>query len=114
VRVTGRTEDATRLKKCHSVRFAFPGVVKIENARRLVLGELLTRSIERSRRRLPMREAKVLSLRADTPTASGPEVPPGTEDEFYDEKGINWVGVCIAVVGLTLMVLSFMLGSQSL
>ena len=74
----------------------------------------MTRSIERSSRQLPAREAQALSLRAATLTASGPEVPRGAEDEFYDEKGITWVGVCIAVVGITLMTLSFILAGGSL
>ena len=79
-----------------------------------LLGELLTRSIERSRRQLPARETQALSLRADTFTTSDPEIPCGAEDELYDEKGINWVGIYIAVGGITLMVLSFMLGGESL
>ena len=74
----------------------------------------MTKSIERSRRQLPTREKQAPSLRADTFTASDPEVPCVTEDELYDENGINWVGIYIAVVGITLMVLSFMLRGESL
>ncbi|MBV9455092.1 MAG: hypothetical protein JOZ19_13400 [Rubrobacter sp.] len=73
----------------------------------------MTRAIGRSSRQLPTRETQRLSLRTDPLTVSSPEVPRGVDAESYNEKAINWVGVCIAVVGITLMVLSFMLGDGS-
>lgn len=73
----------------------------------------MTKAIGRIRKQLPTHEVQPLSLRTDTLTASGPEVPCEADAEFYNEKGINWVGVCIAVVGITLMALSFVLGDAS-
>ena len=75
--------------------------------------ELLTRSIERSRGSLPTHEKHVLNLKEDRPRLPAPKYREEQKMAPHDEEETRWAGVFIAVVGVTLMALSFALGGSS-
>ena len=51
-----------------------------------------------------------MSLKEDSLRLSAPEYPVEQKMTAYDEAGNRWAGVLIAVAGVTLMVLSALVG----